>query len=121
MAFPLWQDKKNKIHRSLWELADLAQAVIKKYEKDSNYHWARWHLVRGLASCTFWWASGRDMSHNFGAPAWSPDEVDRGINELVRAIRSLHDQTSRTTKIKAEKMQVAIKRLIWEKHWRYHF
>ncbi len=120
-AFALWQDQKNKIHRSLWELADMAQHVIAQYKHDSNYHWARWHLVRGLASCTFWWASGRDLSHNFSAPAWSPDEIERGVNELVRSIRSLHDKTSRSVKIKAEKMQIKIKRLIWEKHWRSYF
>jgi predicted glycosyl hydrolase (DUF1957 family) len=115
----LWLNKRNKIQRRIWKLANLASALIKKYQQDNNYCWARWHLVRGLASCTFWWASGRDFSHNFGPRAWSPDEVERGLNELIRAIRSLHDVTARKDKIAAEKLYIKIKHAIWHKHWKY--
>jgi len=119
--YALWQKKGNKIQVAIWDLANLAQAVSQKNKKDSNYNWSRWHLVRGLASCTFWWASGRDFSVNFGPRAWSPDEIERGINEFIRSIRSLHNQTSSRTKIKAEKMYLHVQRLIWEKHWRYYW
>jgi len=119
--YALWQKKNHEIQKALWGLADFAQAVSREHTKDKNYYWSRWHLVRGLASCTFWWASGRDFSHNFGPRAWSPDEIERGINELIRSIRSLHSHTTRATKIKAEKMYLQIQRLIWEKHWRYYW
>jgi len=119
--YALWQKKGNKIQTAIWDLANLAQAVSQKNYKDLNYNWSRWHLVRGLASCTFWWASGRDFSDNFGPRAWSPDEIERGINEFIRSIRSLHSQTAPGTKIKAEKMYLHVQRLIWEKHWRYYW
>ena len=119
--YALWQKKGNKIQAAIWDLADLAQAISHKNYKDVNYNWSRWHLVRGLASCTFWWASGRDFSDNFGPRAWSPDEIERGLNEFIRSIRSLHNQTTSRTKIKAEKMYLHVQRLIWEKHWRYYW
>jgi predicted glycosyl hydrolase (DUF1957 family) len=119
--YMLWQDPKNMIHKQLWELADYAYKITNTNANDPNYHWARWHLVRGLASCTFWWASGRDLSHNFGPRAWSPDEIERGVNELIRSIRSLENPKTRSAKMAAEKLYLKIKRLIWRKHWRYHW
>jgi len=119
--YALWYDKKNKIQMRIWKLADFASALIKKYRADDNYCWARWHLVRGLSSCTFWWASGRDFSHNFGPRAWSPDEIERGVNELIRSVRSLHDVTSRQPKMAAEKLYIKIKHLIWRKHWGHYW
>lgn len=119
--YMLWQDPKNTIHKYLWELALKACKIVSANHLDPNHHWARWHLVRGLASCTFWWASGRDLSHNFGPQAWNPDEIERGVNELIRAIRSLEHPKTRTAKIDAEKLYLKIKRLIWQKHWRLHW
>ncbi len=119
--YALWQAKNHPIQKAIWELARYAQSLDKKHRKDPNYYWYRWHLVRGLASCTFWWASGRDFSHNFGPRAWSPDEIERGINELIRSVRSLHSHLTRANKIKAEKMYLRLERLIWEKHWRYYW
>ncbi|MFA4942954.1 MAG: hypothetical protein WC564_04935 [Patescibacteria group bacterium] len=118
--YSLWQKKGNQIQKALWDFATLAQDINSRNPRDHNYYWSRWHLVRGLASCTFWWASDRDFSQNFGPRAWSPDEIERGINELIRSIRSLHESTTHSTKIKAEKIYLHIQRLIWEKHWRYY-
>ena len=115
--YALWSGRHNKIQRRLWKLANLASAIVEKYKADDNYIWARWHLVRGLASCAFWWASSRDFSHNFGPHAWNPDEIERGVNELIRAIRSLHQSTPRRSKTAAEKLYIKIKHLIWKKHW----
>jgi predicted glycosyl hydrolase (DUF1957 family) len=116
--FVLWQDRDNAIHNKLWELADLAYKTSIKYEKDENSYWSRWHLVRGLASCTFWWASGKDFSHIFGPHAWNPDEIERGMNEFIRSIRAIENIASRQTKMKAEMLFIDLKRMIWEKHWR---
>lgn len=113
----LWMGKKNKVHSKLWELASISYKLVEKYKKDKNHDWARWHLVRGLASCTFWWASDNDFKHNFGPVAWNPDEIERGISEFVRAIRSLEGSTSREEKIKIEILSINIKKTIWTKHW----
>ncbi|MCX6798242.1 MAG: hypothetical protein NTX66_03475 [Candidatus Falkowbacteria bacterium] len=119
--FWLWRSQKNKIQNYSWRLAELALSLDPKYKNDKNYYYYRWHLERGLASCTFWWASGRDFFHNFGPLAWSPDEVERGLNDLIRSVRSLVDPKTKPDKIKAEKLYIKAKGLLWHKHWEEHF
>lgn len=121
IPFAVWQNPKNKIQKLLWEFTALAIKAVYTNKKDKNIYWARWHLVRGLASCTFWWASGKDFRQVFGPIAWNPDEIDKGINELVRVIRSLDNAKTKITKIKAEKLYIQIKQLVWEKHWTYYW
>lgn len=118
--YHLWLDKKNKIHIKLWELALLAIKTVNKHPDDKNYGWARRHLDRGLASCTFWWASAKDFKL-FGPISWSPDEIERGVNEIIRSIRALDDPATRKTKIQAEKLYIEIKRMIWQRHWHYYW
>jgi len=119
--FALWSCRNNKIHTLLWRLSDLALALGEKYKKDKNYKWYRWHLVRGLASCTFWWASARDFSKIFGPYAWNPDGVERGLEDLIRAIRSFNNPLSKKDKLKGENYYLKIKKLIWEEHWLKHW
>ncbi|MDA3803060.1 MAG: hypothetical protein PF488_04200 [Patescibacteria group bacterium] len=119
--FILWSNKKNKIHRDLWRLANLAISVNDEYKEDENYYWYRWHLVRGLASCTFWWASANDFSANFGPYAWNPDIVDRGLNDLIRSIRSLTLNKSKHIKLTAEKYYLKINKNLWREHWEKHW
>lgn len=119
--FWLWRSPKNKIQNYSWRLAELAMSLNEPFKKDKNYYYYRWHLVRGLASCTFWWASGRNFSHNFGPIAWSPDEVERGLNDLIRSVRSLLDPKTRADKIRAEKLYIKAKGLLWRRHWAEHF
>lgn len=116
-AFALWRDKNNKIQESLWRLANFAINAADKYKNDSNYSWARHHLDRGLSSCAFWWASARDFKL-FGAVAWNPDEIEKGADELIKSVRSLENPQSKRDKIKAEKLYIKIKTLIWREHWR---
>lgn len=116
--YALWQNNKNLIHKMLWTLAGLALSTENKFKKDKNNYWSRWHLVRGLASCTFWWASGRDLRKKFGPLAWSPDDIERGINELVRSIRSINNPSAKKYKIQAEKINASLRSLIWETHWK---
>src|SRR3989339_565882 len=118
--FNLWQEKTNTIHKKIWKLLGLAYETIEENEKDLNYWWARWHLVRGMASCTFWWASARDF-RSFSSLFWSPDEIERGINELIRAVRTLDGENTRDAKIKAEKLYVEIEKMVWQKHWVYYW
>lgn len=117
----LWNGKNNRIQTSLWKLANLALSLLENNKDDTNYTWARWHLVRGLASCTFWWASAKDFKHNFGPYAWNPDETERGLEELIRSIRSLEKESLRKYKLKAEKLYIQAKALIWKNHWLYYW
>ncbi len=116
-AFAIWQGKDNNIQKKLWELADLAQFALERFEKDDNYGASLWHLSRGLASCMFWWASGHDFSRHFGSIAWSPDEVERGLNDLVRSIRAIGDKDSVIIKKKAEELSASIRKELWLAHW----
>jgi len=117
LPFSLWLNKKNRIQKKLWKLARLALDELDKNPADANFHWAEKHLDQGLASCTFWWASGHDFNL-FGAPAWKPDEVEKGATELVKSIRSL--KISAATKLRAEKYYHQIKKLLWTKHWKQY-
>lgn len=119
--YALWEDKNNKIQANLWKLAILALSLGEKYKKDKNYYWYRWHLSRGLASCAFWWASARNFAKTFGPYAWSPDDIERGLGDLVRSIRSLNDLKTKKQKLEAEKYYLKIKKLIWEEHWKKHW
>lgn len=116
----LWRDKKNKIQTKLWQLTGAAIANINKYPKDKNYFWARQHLDKGLASCSFWWASAHDF-RLYSPISWNPDEIEKGANELIRSIRALADPKTKSAKIKAEKLYIKIKQLIWHKHWHYYW
>lgn len=119
--YSLWYDEEKKIQQDLWELANLAYKVVESHPDDDNYNWARWHLVRGFASCTFWWASEKDFSQIFGPYAWSPDEIERGANELIRSVRTLENTSTRNSKIKAEEFYMKIKKEVWNRHWAYHW
>jgi predicted glycosyl hydrolase (DUF1957 family) len=120
-AFIIWHDTSNSIQMDLWRLANLAIEVGQKFPQDSNYEWYRWHLDRGLASCMFWWASGKDFFHNFGPVAWSPDEVEAGLNDLMKSVRSLVSPETKNYKLKTEKIANRIKRRLWQKHWRQYW
>ena len=119
--FALWYDNRNKIHKDLWKLSYLALSLEDKFPHDENKEYYRWHLVRGLASCTFWWASANDFSASFGPYAWNPDIVDRGLEDLIRSVRSLSDKKSLKYKLKAEALYISIKKDLWQKHWRLYW
>ncbi|MFC1622433.1 hypothetical protein ACFL1Y_00345 [Patescibacteria group bacterium] len=117
ISFALWQHPKNKIHKLLWKLANFVLKLNYKNEDDENHFASRLHLESGLASCTFWWASGRDFKNLFGPKAWDPTFVEKGASELLNSIRSLNNISSRK-KLKAEKLYRKIHELIWKKHWK---
>ena len=116
VPFALWYNPKNKIHQLLWQLANFALELNYANINDQDHFSARLHLEKGLASCTFWWASGRDFEL-FGAPAWHPEEIEKGALELLRSVRSLKSVDA-VIKIKAEKMFLAVHQAVWFKHWR---
>jgi predicted glycosyl hydrolase (DUF1957 family) len=118
IPFALWQHPKNKIHLDLWKLVDLAIRIVRENKRDQNYKWSRWHLDRGLSSCTFWWASATKPS-DFSPLTWNPDMIDNGSEELIRSIRSLK-KVAANQRIKAERLYIQIKKNTWETHWRKH-
>lgn len=120
-VFALWNNEDNEIHQELWKLANLAMSLDKEFSQDKNYKWYRWHLVRGIASCTFWWASAHDFRAVFGPKAWSPDTIERGLDDMIRSIRSLDSIESKKYKLEAENYYLKIKKLIWEDHWTKHW
>lgn len=116
IPFSLWQDKSNKLQNTLWILANKTYNLVENNKKDKNYIAARWHMVRGFASCTFWWASAKDF-RVFGPISWSPDEIERGVNELIRAVRSLANRETKKNKLELEKLSADIKLRAWSMHW----
>lgn len=115
IPYSLWQHPKNNIHRNLWQLANFALQLNYQSTRDPNHFASRLHLEKGLASCTFWWASDRDFKL-FADPAWSPTEVEKGALELLSSVRALA-RIDYKEKIKAEKMFLEIHKKIWIKHW----
>ncbi len=118
--FNFWNEKGNVVQKKLWQLAKLAYKAMENNKNDKNYYWTRWHLVRGLASCTFWWASAKDL-WLLSPISWNPDLIERGTNELIRSIRALDSEDTRNIKIKGEKLYISIKRTVWKKHWAYYW
>jgi len=114
--YGLWNNPKNKIHQLLWDLRELAIMAVEKDKKDPQYFWARNHLDRGLSSCSWWWAAERQPDV-FSPITWNPTEIEKGLKELINSIRSLKKINSQT-KLKAEKIYVALTKAIWDKHWK---
>lgn len=115
IPYSLWNHPKNIIHKSLWQLANLALELNYKHTADPNHFASRLHMEKGLASCTFWWASDKDFK-TFEHPAWNPEEVEKGALELLRSVRSLV-RVDYKIKIKAEKIFLKIHEKMWSKHW----
>jgi len=116
IPYAIWQHPNNKVHKLLWRLANFALKLNYKHENDLNHFSSRLHLEKGLASCTFWWASDKDFKM-FSPHAWDPKMVEIGAHELLYSIRSLNDIKPRL-KLKAEKIFSQIRSLIWKKHWK---
>lgn len=119
IPFILWDDPRNRIHQLLWKLRKLAIRIVNRNTHSPNYEWARYHLDRGLASCAWWWASEKKPDV-FSPITWNPDEIEKGIKELISSIRSLAN-ISPETKLRAEKIYQQLIKEIWSHHWKkYH-
>lgn len=118
--FFVWYNENNKIQMKLWEMQKFAYKIVYENENDANFYWARWHLVRGMTSCNYWWASEKDFML-FSGVTWNPDEIERGINDLTRAVRSLSNKNTKNNKIEIEKMAAEVRLKIWKKHWQVYW
>jgi len=114
--YSVWLHPKNKIQELLWTLAEFALKLNYKNQNDPNHFASRLHLEKGLASCTFWWASKKDFKLMQPA-AWDPEMVEAGAKELLNSVRSL-ENIKKEDKIIAEKIFGQIRNKIWHKHWR---
>ena len=116
IPYAVWQDPKNKIHTLIWQLADFALNLNWRFKNDPNHFASRLHLEKGLASCTFWWASGKDFKM-FSPHAWLTSMVEVGAHELLNSVRSL-EKIDFKLKLKAEKLFSKIRDLVWYTHWK---
>jgi len=116
IPFALWDNPKNPLHEKLWQLANIAIKAIEDNNADPDIHWAQLHLDHGLASCTFWWASAKKF-HDLGLESWNPEEINKGINQLLKSIRALKNLDN-NIKIDAEYLAAEVKRDIWQTHWK---
>ena len=118
--FFVWYNEKNRIQMKLWEMQGIAYRAVYENQKDENFYWARWHLVRGMISCNYWWASEKDFML-FSGTTWNPDEIERGINDLTRAVRSLSSKETKEVKIRIEEIAAHLRLRIWKKHWQFYW
>jgi predicted glycosyl hydrolase (DUF1957 family) len=115
IPYPLWNDPNNEIHQLLWKLALFSVEMNGIYNGDGKDRWARRHLDRGLASCTWWWAASKKPDA-FSPITWNPEEIEKGLENLIKSVRSLSGMPS-SEKLKAEDIASKISDRIWETHW----
>jgi alpha-amylase/alpha-mannosidase (GH57 family) len=83
--YPLWQDKKNEVHRLQWEhlsiCIELVNEALQCADNDESRHSAT--IARGLLdraehSCQMWWASNR--------PMWDINLIHMGLLDQLRTV-----------------------------------
>lgn len=115
IPYALWDFPSNEIQKKLWEFQKWVYNILQNNKNDSNYKAAKHHFDRGIASCYWWWASERKIDV-FSSVSWNPSEIEKGADELIKAIRSLEELDS-PSKRKAEKLFSQFSSEVWEKHW----
>ena len=83
--YPLWQDKKNEVHRLQWEhlgiCIELVNRALQCADNEESRHSAT--IARGLLdraehSCQMWWASNR--------PMWDINLIHMGLLDQLRTV-----------------------------------
>jgi len=83
--YPLWQDKKNEVHRLQWEhlsiCIELVSEALQCADNEESRHSAA--IARGLLdraehSCQMWWASNR--------PMWDINLIHMGLLDQLRTV-----------------------------------
>jgi len=83
--YPLWQDKKNEVHRLQWEhlgiCIELVNKALECADNEESRHSAT--IARGLLdraehSCQMWWASNR--------PMWDINLIHMGLLDQLRTV-----------------------------------
>ncbi|MDQ3014858.1 MAG: hypothetical protein M3Q73_03270, partial [bacterium] len=91
-------------------------------KNDSNYVWARQHLDRSVASCAWWWSTGRKLLEIVPESpiCWNPSEIEKGAQEMLTAVRSLHDINGEI-KVEAEEYFTRLRTYVWKTHWLQYY
>jgi len=83
--YPLWQDRKNKVHRLQWEHLGICIELVNKAlecadneESRQSATIARGLLDRAACSCQMWWASNR--------PMWDINLIHMGLLDQLRTV-----------------------------------
>ncbi len=117
IAFPLWQDKNNNIHKVMWKYyRKVHQELHKSKGLDSN-EWVRIHFDNSISSCWWWWANTKRTAGPFKMKAWNPDMIVIGLSESIKAVRS-DANISPKIKWKLETDHANLLKLIWQTHWK---
>jgi translation elongation factor P/translation initiation factor 5A len=117
VPFALWNHPQNEIQKDLWALEKETRELIKRNENDSNYEWAKKHYDKGISSCYWWWASGRKIDV-FSPVSWNPTEIEEGLEELLKSVRSLEDLDVEA-RLKIEEKFSDLRDKIWQRHWNF--
>lgn len=115
----LWNDPQNEIHQKMWKFAESVESILNENIKDTHAFIAQECFSKGLASCAWWWASGKTLG--FSTPhCWNPTEIEKGMQFLLNAARSLVDLPE-SRRIEIEKEFSDLRLAVWEKHWTVYF
>ncbi len=118
IPYGLWQHPANGIHKKLESLKKYALKILKENQENSHYDRARKHADKGLASCAWWWASERQIGP-FSPLAWNPEEIEKGAQALLTAVRSLRNIDEKIY-MDAEALFNKVHEAVWQKHWKKH-
>jgi len=93
--YPLWQDKKNEVHRLQWEhlgiCIDLVNKALESADNEESRRSAT--IARGLLdraehSCQMWWASNR--------PMWDINLIHMGLLDQLRTVVNAYRAINRS-------------------------
>jgi alpha-amylase/alpha-mannosidase (GH57 family) len=93
--YPLWQDKKNEVHRLQWEhlgiCIDLVNKALESADNEESRRSAT--IARGLLdraehSCQMWWASNR--------PMWDINLIHMGLLDQLRTVVNAYRAISKS-------------------------
>lgn len=115
IPYAYWRYPGNELQEKIWSFADFAMNELQKRKNDENYGIACRQLDKGLSSCHFWAASGKN-SPIWKETIWNPDSIENGIIFLVRSIRSLA-YADIDARMEAERRFLEITKMIWSLHW----
>lgn len=83
--YSYWKSATNSLQQRYYELANLAYQAISKVDGELKashvLHSAQTHYDQGISSCHPYWLSN--------LPWWHPDMVEKGAQQLIKAIRTV--------------------------------
>ena len=103
IAYPLWQNPDNRLHRLQWKLTYLVLNTVKGQKGNPGFDHARKLLDKALMSDQYWWASG--------SPWWEPKIIIQGAKNLTKILHVLQKVPAEKRK-EAENILIDIKKMI---------